>query len=90
MFAFTPLLRIYSALWYLNRFDTGAQHFHSSKCSQCSNAITPRVPEKLITFGEQSQLRSLWKKGAKERGSFGGGWGFAEVLTTAQNNTINV
>ena len=69
---------LFCTSWYLNRFDTGTHHFHSSKCSQCSNAITPCVPEKLITFGEQSQLRSLWKKGAKERDRLGGGgvrWG---------------
>lgn len=53
----------------LNRFDTGARHFHSSKCSQCGNAITPCVPEKLITFGEQSQPPEFMEEGSERKGA---------------------
>lgn len=81
----SPIVRlVFKQVWY------GHPAFPLHRMFTKHNAITPCVPEKLITFGEQSQLWSLWKKGAKERGSVGGGWGYAEVLNTAQNKTINV
>lgn len=85
VFVFTPPLSLFCASFNhrrafffffflfgfgcLNRFDTGARHFHSSKCSQCGNAITPCVPEKLITFGEQSQPPEFMEEGSERKGA---------------------